>query len=389
MKLSWVNYLIKMTIETSKKVIKTRTIPVKYVDTHFGIKALLTDCKKLNGEYYIKDVDCVCIGDKWYLKTEPYVAYDSETEEWTIDKSGRLIKGVVGVGLDGVFIRGLFSKNKYNNCVVYDYTGTNHQCRDYNFLDKNLYSEVLNQKIMTFTHRNHIDKFDKGLEKFNFEKQGYNIEECVDFGEKKQNYANFKTKIENSTLKISKLLGDITFGCESETDRGLFPTTIQNQLGVVICKDGSIGYSPEYVTVPYSGAKGLQSLKNFFLELDKRCSTNYTCSLHYHFGNTRKDREFIIALYKLFHDIQDELFRMLPYYKKYYKGHKKQNYSKSLSNIIPMYDKNGYKNYKEYVNKTYGELFKFLNMNNSPSPDFNRRNHHHANGNTKWNIPTR
>lgn len=260
---------------------------------------------------------------------------------------------------------------------------------DYNMIDKTVYKEVLNQATMTFAPEIIHAYFGDKLQRFHFEKQGYNIEECADFVEQKQNYAAFNPIIERSTLRVSKLLGDISFGCESETECGILPHTIKNQLGVVICKDGSIEYSPEYVTVPYSGAKGLQSLKNFFTELETRCTTNHKCSLHYHFGNTRKDREYVLALYKLFHDIQGELFRMLPYYKKYYKGYKKQNYTKPLVNIIPIYDKNGNESYKSYINKTYMELFKYLNSGLPASADYNRKNHHHSQGNTKWNISTR
>lgn len=361
------------------------------VETFDGKIVLLKDCKKLNGLYYVKDVDCVFIGDKWYLKTESYIKYDEEIKKWILDKSGKLTNGIIGFKDDDSNepIMGYYSRNRFKNCLVYTANKNQYSCINYDLIDKKVYKEVLNQQTMTFAPVIIHHYFGEKLQKFHFEKQGYNIEECGDFIEQKQNYAAFNTVIEKSTLKVSKLLGGLSFGCESETECGLLPNNIKNQLGVVICKDGSIEYSPEYVTVPYSGAKGLQSLKNFFVELENRCTTNHKCSLHYHFGNTRKDREFVLALYKLFHDIQGELFKMLPYYKKYYKGYKKQNYTKPLVNIIPMYDRNGNDSYKSYINKTYIELFKYLNSGILPGSDYNRKNHNHSQGNTKWNISTR
>lgn len=367
---------------TNVKAIK-KPKQVKLID---GTLANITDCKKISNIYYLK-TECVEIDDKWYPKDLPHIKFDSNIQKWVVDLRGRLYTGIIGFdGEEPVF--GFFSPNIYTNCLVSLSNGTKHRCIDYRILNSLYYIECFNIPNMEFVHKT-IRSSSGSPQKFSFDKQGYNIEECSDFDSKKESYSKFSLNIDKTTIRAAKLLGDITFGCECETEKGLLPTNIQNQLGIVICKDGSIDYSAEYVTVPYSGAKGLQALKLMFDEVDKRCVTSHRCSLHYHFGNVRTDRQYIISIYKLFYEIQEELFLMLPYYKRFYKGYKKQDYNKPLTNLIPMYDRNSEEDYRTYINNTYKKLFKFLNSDVPPSPDSNRKNHAHSAGPTKWMIKDR
>lgn len=344
---------------------------------------LLEACVKVGTVYVLKE-DAVVINGKWYKKSE--VFYDNRLKEYFAFSVG-LHLGIINFvkNENGVFesVIGHFSQCPYFHCIIYE-KGHRSYCMDYRILPPE-YKEMPNNMNTVYTK----DSFKVIKERFKFENNGYNIEDCGDYESKKTCYKNFDTKISNSVKKASKLLGNFTFGCESETMRGILPNEIQNQLGVVICKDGSIEYSPEFVTVPYQYEKGLQSLKNFHTELQKRCTSGSACSLHYHFGNTRKDREFILALHKLFSEIQEELFEMFPYYKRHYKGYKKQNYNKPLVNLIPMYDKNSKKTYKEYVNDSYCRLYEYLNMGHMPGQDFNRKLAAHSQGQHKWMIKTR
>ncbi len=171
----------------------------------------------------------------------------------------------------------------------------------------------------------------------------------------------------------------------------MLPSYLTNQLGVIICKDGSINYTPEFVTVVLKGAKGLQTLQNLFMELNKRCTTDYSCSLHYHFGNIRTDREFIVAVYKLYCDVQKDLHAMLPYYKTNPAGIKKEdkNYCQFLDKGLVLRHLNTSLPYKEKINSASNAIHTWLLEGNNPCREYNRKNKFHPNGRTKWNLHSR
>lgn len=177
---------------------------------------------------------------------------------------------------------------------------------------------------------------------------------------------------------------------EIETKLGNLPSYYQSQLGIIICKDGSIGYTPEFVTVPYSGAKGLNSLHKLFTELNKRCTTDHNCSLHYHIGTIRKDREFLIALWILYSHIQNDLHAMLPYYKTNPSGVKSKNYCEFLNkNMFDNYLGDSKLTHQEKVNASYHALYNWILEGTNPSKTFNRKSRKHPNGSQKWNLHSR
>lgn len=86
----------------------------------------------------------------------------------------------------------------------------------------------------------------------------------------------------------------------------------------------------ELVSIPLSGAKGLQTLVNLSEELQERGEIGIDCSHHIHFGNIGTDKLSIISLYRLCRNIQNELLPMFPYYKVDPSGIKQKNYTKKL-----------------------------------------------------------
>jgi len=373
----------------------------KLVKTVGGGMAPPSVCVKISNKYHIKDVDCVLVDDEWVAHSNKFLRFDSRSQMWRLANKHMLYHGVVAIN-DGVLQMGYYSPCVYTQCLVKSTFERDNEDASWRanvsdvmsselFKNNPDYIEIYESDQQTFISKQdairlRIKPGRKSV--FAFNNQGYNIEECLDFHSKEKLYKESIIPIDNSVKKMSKILGDVTFGVEVETTLGILPRQLCNKLGIVICKDGSINYSPEYTSVKYSGEKGMQALKILFEELEPRTITNESCSLHYHFGNIRTDREFLIALHKLYYNIQGELFLMFPYYKREHYGLKKKNYNQQLPNIISNYNFSQ-NNYKEFVNIQYNKLYSWTNDGQNACIDFNRKNNNHVKGNQKWNISKR
>ena len=384
---------------------------MKKVATYNGELVLLKNCKKIKGEYYVKGISCFLINDKWYSINSDKIWYDNITKIYKTKNNK--IRNCMALKSLNPYEIGYVEINDYYFCIGINKYGNKILCSDYNIFKNAGWIEHVNLeewheevpvtnpiKINTIGFnklpvksyvKNFIESFGNNQNnlnikrKFTFKNNVYNIEDSNSFEILKDKYNNFKVDLSKDVKQAAKLIGDISFGTEIEVNNGSIQQYYLNQLGVYVCKDGSIGYTPEFVTVPYSGAKGLQSLNNLFTHVNKRCDVNYTCSLHYHIGNIRTDREFLVGLYKLITYVQEDLFKMLPYYKKNPDGVKEKNYCKKLSKSL--YSSVPYVNYKQYVNTVYSKIQTFLLDNVSPSQTYNRKNKIHPNGKAKWNYP--
>ncbi len=206
--------------------------------------------------------------------------------------------------------------------------------------------------------------------------------------------ALYDSKISNSILDFSKIVENLSFGLEFETIAGYIPPRITNKLGLIPLRDGSIE-GIEYVTVPFSGPKGLQTIVDIAEELNKRTKYDYKCALHLHIGNIPRTKEFILAFFKLSLFLQDDIFALFPIYKKYNMGIKNKNYSKPyssyelLSKMDPVINSSN-------ITRNFTILFDYLAQEKNCFRDkFNNNlenvNYHpkDVNGNQKWNISTR
>lgn len=385
---------------------------LKTVVTIDGSTEYLRNCKLIGDRYYRVDDQCVFVDKRWFPIDSPYIFYDYETKKFLHKLKHGHTKGIIAYQ-DGKFVFGLYTSNPYYNCsikTVIDDEKCTFDCMNYNIVKDLGFVEHINEAIwvdpnyqktnidlqnllevipsysaverIMAIYSSSINITEKKVYKFS--QNSYNAEDSGTFTIRQNEYDKFKTVLGKDVRKAASLIGDVTFGTEIETKKGNLPNYYLSQLGVVICKDGSIGYTPEFVTVPYSGAKGLQSLKNLFMELNKRCSTDYTCSLHYHIGTIRKDREFIVALFRLYSDIQNDLHRMLPYYKTNPEGVKEKNYCKLLNPSMVERYINSDCTYQEKVSNSYKSIFNWILEGRSPDKYCNRKNKKHPNGAQKW-----
>ncbi len=61
------------------------------------------------------------------------------------------------------------------------------------------------------------------------------------------------------------------------------------------------------------GGKGLQALKNMCKELTRRTELSNKCSVHFHFGDVRRDRLYFVSLWNLLFKLQSSFRFNFPY----------------------------------------------------------------------------
>lgn len=138
------------------------------------------------------------------------------------------------------------------------------------------------------------------------------------------------------TRYMNRLLAGKTFGIEYEVVNGTIPSPMLGQLGVTALTDGSIGRSNyEITTVPLAGIKGLEAVRFQCAALTNQAQINTSCALHIHIGNVANDKLTFLALYSLFHRLQEDIYACHPYYKQYEIGTlgKNKEYSRRLPDV--------------------------------------------------------
>lgn len=345
-----------------------------------------------NKKYYVKNKDCFLIENHWYRTDSEHVIFDEETKTWTLRKNiPKMKKGFVRFEKGNPVI-GFFSKNPYTNVIVRLRNGEVIYSINSQILLENGYFEDIANLIWLKTSdykKEDISYYSSIRNERNFHDRGYNIEDnSVDYSIKCDLYEKYPLVVSKKAKDLSKYLGNLTFGLEIETSQGNLCDTIQSRHGLVICRDGSIS-GAEFVTIPLTGAKGLQNVDSVCSELSARTLIDLGCSVHVHFGNIRRDKLFIAAFYTLSRKIQNELFTMFPYYKTNHKGVKKKNYTQKLPKlgIYPLVEKNK-ESFDAYLSDVHVRLFDFLCDNTIPISKFNKKTREHPVRN-KWDQHNR
>lgn len=355
----------------------------------------LGNCCKIDDLYYVKNIDLEYNGKRW-VKKEANI-YDHELKI-NVSTSYGLIKGIVGFENNGAIKYGFYSANPYKNCTVMLTPGTNPtSCIDVALLDTSVYIEHVNDGLYyNINSYGLVNKkeFNNKRIVINGAHCPYNIEDNDgNFERQKLIYANSDFPIDRDIRFASNYIKDLTFGIELETINGHLPDHILNTYGIIVCKDGSIKdhdgrYPPEYVTVPLQGAKGIQVLRIAPKEIAKRSDIDIKCSYHLHIGNVKPDRLFLVSLFKLCVKIQNDVFKMFPYYKSKPDGIKEKNYCKKLPKILNTFNPDNI-DFNTYINNTYIDVYTFLSGGKKPDIGLNKRTKVNPWGEGKWNIKTR
>jgi len=376
------------------------------VITKSNNKEYKINCRRIEGEYYIINVEVFNISGRWYRPELKSIVFDHEKKEW-IHKSkiDTLVPGIIGFNNSGSPIRGLFSRNIYKNCKIFTLDTRRDVpfdlCLNENIIPSEYYTESIQHGI--FYHVSILSKKDasKKLNDGHNAHNDYSIDDNpFNFDCLKNIFNESQLVIKPSDSLIGKTIDEYSYGLELEASYGNLPEHLRYKHGIYICRDGSLrkadgSNGPEFVTVPLSGAKAVRNIKDLSAELTKRCIIGTECSYHLHVGSIRTDREFLVALYKLGIKIQNEVFSLFPFYKTdeiKYAG-KEKNYAKKLKNIIPhssttLPDTFNRELYHKYVNNSYNIIFAFLLEGGTPSVYNNRRNMKHPRD-RKWERSSR
>lgn len=378
------------------------------VVTFDGKEVPKSKARFMAGEWYIPGQSCFKMPDgKWHRINNGKIEKDTRTGKYMFKKE--LVEGIIGVK-EGAPVLGFFTPQENTKRLIL--SGTEYPIMDDSIMESLSRYEAMSNgefRIQTASKKMFISQLTKtGRPKIDDVKLEYSMKdynsEYIDMV--KDKFQKNQLEITDDVRKLASLLdSNITFGLEYEVIRGFLPAELRYKYGIIPTKDGSLrsgngSYSNsmegmEYVTLPMSGAKGLQTIHNFTNELYNRATIDTRCSLHIHFGGIRTDQMYILALYMLAHELESELFEMVPYYKKDPNQiNSTKNYCKQLSslnlfynNIFEATDK---KEFKSRVNHYFDRLFQFLTDKNiKMSPEFNRVAKKHPVQGSKWNIHSR
>lgn len=372
------------------------TLDRKTVTTYDGKTEYRKNCRKIKDQYYVIDKSVFEIDGVWYRINSGLIEYDHETKKYRVIKESNMIKGIVKFE-NGKPVTGYFTPNPYKNCKV---SWSNDEgylpCISEELLIGNNYGEDFSTSIWHSLKRVSVKELQTPRNAVDNTQKGYNIEDnAQEFEDKIKLYNQFNTELTKDVRQYGRMLRDTTFGFEIECSKGFLPEHIQNQTGVIICRDGSLNDEngkpgPEFVTIPMSGAKGLQTISNIGKELSKRTSLDLKCSLHIHLGNLPTTRMYLVSLYRLAYKLQNDIFQMFPFYKTNPEGVKKKNYNQKLPSLDIMSIPSTIckDNFDQYINDSYNALFTWLSEGYRPDVNINRKRKIHPVG-QKWNRHAR
>jgi len=391
-------------IEISGKLLMVTTIT--------GDTVLRKDCiqNKETGKYYQKNVSAFLVEledgrQKWQRIDNGRVAFNWDRKEWDLIKrlevSG-LTKGIFEAGKpagyftmndDTVLLKEKIGTSQGTPCInakVATESGYIPSIWDDCFYNK----RNLNRDDLEYLRTPQIVKYRNLDFRYNAAADNSSFLKIRGF------YDKFQPAVPMRTQEVSKLLFGKSFGIEFETRGGTIPEKFLGKLGIVPLKDGSLrlpdGKEPyEYTTVPFYGAKGLETVKYICEELNKRCIFDDNCSLHVHLGNVKFDKLSIIAYYILIQNIQEELYSIFPQYKrdevKYL--NKPKAYNAPLPNIGLLTNsiyKKKYTSHHEFnaeVDSSFSKIIEYLTKGGTKEwPGWDSDRPTHPLGNTKWNL---
>ena len=204
--------------------------------------------------------------------------------------------------------------------------------------------------------------------------------------------------------KFNRFLGNYSYGAEFEAWFGFLGEQKCKQHGLIPVRDGSLeGASYEYITtVLYPQQKILERVQLMCEDMSKVLTANKSCSLHFHVGNAPTDKKFVVALWMLLYQINNEFFQIIPPYKKelaylltkrpHPKDHCQSLPSLNLIELSKTIKNKDISDLNKFVLTAFDRILLFLNGENNGLPQYDEKNGryiHALEGRNKWDIPSR
>lgn len=376
-------------IKMSKKV---KTIKSETVD--------ISLCRKIEGEYYkvgnrnIKNSgDCYKINGRYYKDNTGYIIFDHFNNRYEIYNSEKFTKGVVKIKKEKLII-GHFLINDLMH-TIQDKVGRIYKLMSYTLINDKFYKLDRYYKIYK-----HINNFSI-LDSLNFRSVNNDFKRSLNYNINKEIilkcedlYLSYKDKLPTYKVSepLSEYLNGLSFGLEFETTKGTIPKKYCYLNGVVPLRDGSIE-GLEYVTLPLQGKEGIDSIINITKLLNDYTTFDNSCSLHMHIGNIPRTESFILALFKVLCNVENDFYKMFPLYKRINGGYKKKNYTSPLP-AVNLLSKMDSKITSENMTTNFSILFEYLSNGISYSEYNNKLENVYSHpydpdNNRKWNVSSR
>lgn len=315
---------------------------ISYINDYRGNLIAKNKARRIKDEngryhYYEEGVSCILMKDgQWYRTTTGKIVYDWFIKEWIFASE---FNGSVGLVEDGSI--GSYS-NADKEVIVFVKKDSFVKKTVFDPMSKNIESVGIVEKRWNKLYAmNENVAMQHGFVESILDGCFYKMEDCdandlqkmqtpnIPTGERTNVYSldddkDFRSYLEDcydkNNINVPKGLAlfakkylPFTYGVEIEVQNGFVPRRIRDSLGFRTCRDGSLGDGQEYVSIPMQGGKGLEAIKTMCRELSKRCVISNKCSVHIHFGDVRRDKLYVVSLWKLFTMIQEELKRYFPF----------------------------------------------------------------------------
>lgn len=384
---------------------KGNELPAQVVTTATGRLSLKSDCKFIDGKYYLigdpsieNSGDCYLMDSsgKYVRITSDLIIYDHAVKQYVYKNTKSFHKGVVEITDTGELNFGYFTyKRLYLLPQIVDREGSKHYCVNEQIIEnQKLYKESLKDGLFYLKSSKRAVEFTKIPDCSQEEKRrlSYSVDADLIKSNKISHKEGFDYPYNDFVKDLGHFTNDFTFGLEFETTKGLIPQRICRKLGLIPLRDGSVD-GLEYVTIPLKGRNGLQTVIESAKQLKRRTEIDSNCSLHLHIGGVPRTEKFFLALYKVLFLLQDEIFEMFPIYKKEHRGLKKKHFTKPLyyKDVMLHLDKSIT---DDNLTENFAELFRYLSMGRDYSEYQNSLDNvishpSDPNGTSKWNIKSR
>lgn len=396
--------------------------------------------RAISGSYYIPGKSCIKMENSYHRINNGKIYFNHATEEWQFGNSklalfiSNFTNGKINLGftskldklntldLSGNIPSYLIKPKNYHYGIIYNKIWdlldplSQHYIEEFTkdrYLDKRIYISkeaekkmgknlIPYNKTLKSTFVFNIPEFKifsnvkgKNNEGLIYSKElQYSISESKDYSKeaKKQFAANQTLGSEFDEL-YDRYFSEKSFGLEIETLSGQIAEEDLLPLGFVPLRDGSIRGGIEYTSIPFNSGKGIAAVRDFYYHIQEQCTTHQDCSLHFHIGGFERSKLNALTLYILCYRLQEELFDIVPIYKKelrYWSSKRElKDHCQSLKSLN-INIKGLIPEQRDRINEEFQKLFMFLTEGHVENENYNFRNKNFPKkGSRKWNLHSR
>ena len=279
-------------------------------------------CKLIQKEYYQMNVDCFLINDKWYRATSDKIVFNYDINGYSLRSPGimyGIVKHTINEKGQHSFEEGHFFENRFKNIKFLHITSSG-STYEYVAMNMDIFKcKLVKSKSIDFyllpnadadyeESKNFVSEYNLNLL--------YNAEFSLKgFTEIYEDALNVKKNYVINPY-VKKYLSNLSFGVEYETRQGRLLSSDCYKHGLIPLKDGSLRHhdlSPyEYASIVLDTPEKLMEISNHCDILNESCGRSINESLHLHIGGIKIDKAYIVTLYTILLNVQNELFRMFP-----------------------------------------------------------------------------